>query len=88
MFKETSPQQRFVEITSSNEMIIPNGHVLGLPNKVEYINLKTKHRYFKTLSYINDTKNVNDNLYNKYIKKIERFDRFGTDNPSSNFSQM
>lgn len=76
VFKESQPEQQFIEIATSNKMIIPNGHVLEMSNKVEYMNLNTKHKYFRVFYH------KNTNFYNEHIEK------FGLNNPSSNFGQM
>lgn len=78
IFKEEDIQMpsKYIEISSSNEIIIPNGHALinSSPNKIEYINLKTNAKYFRDVCY-----HKNSHFYNEVTSK------FDLDNPSSNF---
>mgnify|MGYP003571409243 CR=1 FL=1 len=83
VFKEqTSSTPSFVEIATSNEIINPNGHVLfdSISERVEYMNLQTKNKYFKI--FANRNKNFANKFYNNYIEK------FGLNNPSSNLGRF
>ena len=77
--KEISNVNDYIEIFSSNEIIIPNGHVLinNLQKQVEFVNLKTNTKFFKDIPNYEYEK-----IYTKTIKEFE------LNNPSSNFNSL
>lgn len=78
VFKVSNNEIQAVEITSSNELIIPNGHVLSeRPKQIEYVNCKTNVKYIKDVCYYKDT-----NFYKHYIEEYD------LNNPSSSFNNI
>lgn len=84
VFKVKTAEKQCVEITHSNEIIIPNGHVLleSISNQhVEYVNLKTNTKYFRDVCYYK-----NSDFYKNYIKEFDL--NTPLNNPSSNFNNI
>jgi len=85
VFKEPQYQrEQSVDITVSNSIIIPNGHVVS-PFKnsgmqhIEYMNWKTKKKYFKDVYYYNKSE-----FYKSDTDTYQK--EFDFNNPSSNFN--
>lgn len=84
-------QNDFIYITNSNELELPNDHILfeSLSNKIKYRNVKTGEEYTEDLKdFVKGLKNVYSQdsvqeLYTKLYSEEIAAERFGMSNPGS-----